>query len=200
MIGEQLCPFAPPLNVANTIRIVASEAVNEKQAVTDIKSEVYRLLSMPAHRDGDATKTRVDTNDKKDAFPMPHHETTLLIFDAPFVKDFRDFVRLSWTLQEEVLVQECLHEDLQFVLFHPEATHQTYKIDGDETAADYTIRSPYPVVHLLREVDVMRAVQGGYPNLEDLPARNKRKFSAQGIAVCHLRLEELYLVDNERLG
>jgi hypothetical protein len=202
VIGEKLCPFAPPLLAANTLRIVASEAFNVRQAVADIKSEVHLLLSVhtTTHCDFDVNSTKSNGTDSKDTKPsQPHHETTLVVFDAPFVKDFRDFVRLSWTLQEEVLVEGCFHNDLQLVLFHPEATHQTYKGEGDETAAaaDYTIRSPYPVVHLLREADVMQAVQGGYRNLEDLPERNKHKLSAQGIFVCQSRLDECYILDND---
>jgi hypothetical protein len=62
----------------------------------------------------------------------------------------------------------------------------------DDSPADYTIRSPYPTIHLLREVDVMKAVQGAYPNLESLPARNKAKLTEQGIEACQARLVACY--------
>lgn len=38
------------------------------------------------------------------------------------------------------------------------------------TASNYTIRSPYPTIHLLRQGDVLDAVQK-MPDLEHLPAR-----------------------------
>ena len=195
VIAEKLCPFAPPLTAANTLRIVESTAVNEKQAVAHVKKEVELLLLSSAKDDSEGTVK--DNTAIGLTSTTPHHETTLVVFDAPFVQDFRDFVRLSWTLQEEIIVGENHLAELQLVLFHPTATHQTYSShagDGNGTAADYTIRSPYPVVHLLRKVDVMRAEMGGYPNLEELPARNKRKLLAQGLSVCQARLEECFVV------
>ena len=90
--------------------------------------------------------------------------------DHSFCRDFRDFVRFSWRLQEEA-VGDAYVPHLQLVLFHPRAVHQTYAsasnasddVDDERAAADYTIRSPFPTVHLLRERDVLRAVQSGYP-------------------------------------
>jgi hypothetical protein len=214
VIGEKLCPFAPPLLASKTLlRIVASTAVNTEQAVAVIKDEVHSLLHQKCLEprivaDGngsDATNgcQAQETTRQSQHQQLPqqqhHHETSLVVFDdAPFVRDFRDFVRLSWALQDLVVVQGGFVNDVQLVLFHPQATHQTYSCDDDSeheatVAANYTIRSPYPVIHLLRQVDVMRAVQGGYPNLDELPARNKQKLSAQGLSVCRTRLEDCYV-------
>jgi len=180
VIGEKLCPFAfTPLNEGK-IRIVASNATTAEQAVVDIQREVQELMLQP---------------------PLPQHETTLVVFDYQysFVQDFLEFVRLSWALQEEAIGDKFAQE-LQLVLFHPLATHQTYgampEDEHDDTAAaDYTIRSPYPTVHLLREVDVMKAVTSGYPNLEYLPSRNKARLVQLGIRVCQQRLEDCYTQD-----
>jgi hypothetical protein len=176
VIGEKLCPFAPPLlQNPNLLRIVSSRASNTKEAIFDVATEVKGLVGY----------------DKEDAAP-PVHETTLVVFDdndSPnFLADFRDFVRLSWELQEEAVGDQYV-SDLQLVLFHPKATHQTYGDSEDDNPGDYTIRSPYPTVHLLREVDVLQAVQGAYPNLETLPARNKEKMVHQGLEKCRDRLQ-----------
>jgi hypothetical protein len=178
VIGQKLCPFAPPL-LANKqlLRIVESAASTEHDAIRDIASEVTLLVGNNA--------------------PSSSHETTLVVFHAPFVTEFRDFVRLSWQLQTEA-VGERYQSDVQLVLFHPEATHQTYATfsddaDDDSLAADYTIRSPFPTIHLLRETDVLNAVQSGYPSLETLPARNKAKLIAQGVKKCRHRLQECYI-------
>jgi hypothetical protein len=178
VIGEKLCPFAPPLS-ANTMRIVASAAANERHAINDVAAEVNLLFGYKDDQDV------AIPSDAKGKGVTQNVETTLVVFDAIFVKDFRDFVRLSWTLQEEVLVNGGFQEDLQFVLFHPGALHQTYSTT--ESAADFTIRSPYPTLHLLRQADVMRAVEGGYPNLEEFPARNKEKLIGQGIVAWKTR-------------
>lgn len=175
VLGQKLCPFAAPLvskEQPDKLRIVASRAADADRAVADVTREAHFLL--------------------RGVSTQHHPETTLVVFDHTFLHDFRDFVRLSWTFQDTAVVGPGFAGELQLVLFHPAATHQTY---GADTAspADYTIRSPYPTVHLLREVDVVQAVQSGYPNLADLPNRNKAKFVAQGVEVCQERLEQCYV-------
>ena len=160
------------------MRIVASSAGNPRQAAADVTAEATFLM-----------RTTSDTDEH-------HPETTLVVFDheqqATFLRDFREFVRLSWTLQEESVLAQGLENQLQLVLFHPYATHNTYGEESEESAADYTIRAPYPTVHLLREIDVARAVQSGYPHLEDLPNRNKAKLIAEGLEACQKRLKHCY--------
>jgi hypothetical protein len=175
VIGEKLCPFAPPLLQHETLRIVASNAENAEEAVSQVASEAHLLVG-----------------DGWDLSKGIKPETTLVVFDAPFVKDFRDFVHLSWTLQTNAVLANGHAEKLQLVLFHPNATHETYSSQENNNPGDYTIRSPFPTVHLLREEDVMRAVSGGYPDLESLPARNKSRLVSQGLQVCKSRLERCY--------
>lgn len=203
VIGEKLCPFAPPLIDSNTIRIVPSEAQNAADATKDVKVELDLLLRPKAHSEQNSCHnvTEVTTGScneafsfGEDSFKIPLHETTLIVFDGDFVRDFHEFVRLSWILQSDAVVAGGFTHDVQLVLFHPTAKHQTYGTDeSDDNAADFTIRSPYPLIHLLREVDVMRAVSGRYPNLEDLPSRNKKKLVAQGFTFCKNRLHKCYI-------
>jgi hypothetical protein len=47
VVGERLCPFVMPLKASNTLRYVASTAINIEQAVADVASQA-RLL-MPDH-------------------------------------------------------------------------------------------------------------------------------------------------------
>ena len=186
----RLCPFAPPSisssssssssNTAVTsnskLRIVTSDAKTEEDAIDDVKLEANLLFP-----------------DIKNKMDKTIHETTLIVFDEsiyPAIKDFRSFVRLSWQLQSYAIIELGLHTDLQLVLFHPNASHDTYTERLDTDAADYTIRSPYPTVHLLREADVMMAVTSGYPNLNELPERNKAKLRELGIQVCQSRLNQ----------
>jgi hypothetical protein len=180
VVGEKLCPFAPPLlQNPSLLRIVSSDASSPEEAIRHVSKEVRLLVD-------------------QDIAPTHEHETTLVVLDhCPFVADFRDFVHLSWQLQEEAIGEESLGK-LQIVLFHPQATHQTYAAEGEQNPADYTIRSPFPTIHLLREVDVLRAVQGGYPNLETLPARNKDKLIQQGLQVCERRLQQCHVVQEEQ--
>ncbi|KAI2510266.1 Protein of unknown function (DUF1415) [Fragilaria crotonensis] len=176
VIGEKLCPFAPPfLQNPSLMRIISSHATNSKEAVEVVSTEVQQLVGPES---------------------SPSHETTLIVFEyAPWSADFRDFIRLSWQLQEEAVGQEFVDE-VQLVLFHPEASHQTYGYHGDDpNPADFTIRSPFPTVHLLRQVDVLHAVKSGYPNLETLPSRNQQKMLQQGLEVCTRRLQACHYAD-----
>ena len=161
-----------------------------------------------------------------------------------FLTDYMSFVRFSWDAQEYAILGQTpttivngntshqsndndidvdrdngkalksYENDVQIVLFHPKATHQTYGHqsfpslsssggpvnqqeqkghDPDEieyaTAGDYTIRSPYPTIHLLREQDVLAAVRSGYPQLEYLPTRNQAKMNELGVQRCKELLE-----------
>jgi len=168
VLAGKLCPFAPRPQSA-TLRIVSTDASSPHEAFEDVASEIDFLFRNESS-----------------------HETTLiaLMDDIAFTGDFRDFVRFSWELQEHA-VSSKYPELLQLVLFHPKATHQTYG-EGPDSPEDYTIRSPYPIVHLLREEDVMKAVKGGYRDLEGLPARNKAKMRDLGIEACEKVLQECY--------
>jgi hypothetical protein len=165
VVGEKLCPFARPfLKNPHLLRIVSSSATETNEAISDVCCEAKLLW------EGDEL-----------------HETTLIVFpNEEWIANFRDFVRLSWDLQTESLAD--FQPDLQIVLFHPQATHQTYRSE-EESAGDYTIRSPFPTIHLLREGDVLKGAQA-YPNLESLPARNRKHMIGLGLERCQRQLED----------
>lgn len=165
VVGQKLCPFAKPL-LDDGLRLVVSTG-SEDEMTRDIAEEVRALVG-----DGAA----------------PDHQTTLVVLDADNLS-FRDLVRFSWRLQEEAVGDHV--DRLQLVLFHPLAVHQTYADETSTSAGDYTIRSPFATVHLLRESDVLEAV-ASYRNLEHLPARNQERLAADGRAACRARLQACY--------
>ena len=88
-------------------------------------------------------------------------------------------------------------KSLTIVNFHPKATHSLYATSsfGDydgkvqEDPKSFTIRSPYPTIHLLRESDILKVVQENvYPNPELIPDNNARKLEALGIT----RVQEIW--------
>ena len=169
VIGAKLCPFAPPVQAANKLKLRDSAASSADGIVMELAEEAAEL------RDG---STGV--------------ETSLLVLGA--MQDGRalswqELIYLSWQLQEEVIVAGGHAEHLQIVCFHPEATHSLYADAGaPPDAADYTIRSPHPTVQLLREVDVVKAVQQ-YPDTAGIPGRNRTRLRAEGLEVCASRLQ-----------
>ena len=168
VVHQKLCPFAAPLLNTDKLRIVDVGDMKSENIVQTVINEAESLLSQSTP-----------------------HETTLLVLDEnKTTHSYRDFVRLSWTLQEQAFDPD----NIQLVLFHPRATHQTYG-SGCDSAADYTIRSPYPTLHLLRQCDLLEAVQSKYPGLEYLPVRNAAKLQAIGLDNCRRRLDACYETD-----
>ena len=93
-------------------------------------------------------------------------ETTLIIFPDHFAEfeDYLDLVELA-----EALSVELGYEGIyQIASFHPE-----YCFGGadENDPANYTNRSPYPMVHLLREDSISRALEH-YADPEGIPDRN----------------------------
>ena len=163
VIGKKLCPFAPP--VQSKLRLFSSVAADEEEIVAEVAKEAKLL------HQGILTPS--------DEFP----ETTLLILPTlDCTATWQAFVHLSWRLQSDAIVATGLAEHLQLVLFHPAAVHSIYAV-GTEDAADFSIRSPFPTVHLLREVDMLAAVQR-YPDAANIPTRNKARLRALGVQAC----------------
>ena len=93
-------------------------------------------------------------------------ETTLLIHPE-VLQDFFDYNQFL-ELADELLVLMELDGVYQVASFHPD-----YQFAG--TAADdvenYTNRSPYPLLHILREESLARSI-AAYPDIEEIPVRN----------------------------
>jgi hypothetical protein len=103
-------------------------------------------------------------------------ETTLLIFSSAFTV-FDDYLELV-TLAEKLLKQEGYEGIYQVAGFHPLYTFADSPADD---AANYTNRSIYPMLHLLREESVENALSK-YPHPEKIPERNIFFARSKGIA------------------
>lgn len=92
--------------------------------------------------------------------------TTLLIFPDAFASfaDYLDLVKLA----EEVIRRKGYEGVYQVAGFHP--LYQFADTPQDD-AANYTNRSIYPMLHLLREDSIHKAILN-FPNPENIPARN----------------------------
>ncbi|CAK9050766.1 unnamed protein product [Durusdinium trenchii] len=141
VIGEKLCPFAAAVREEQKLRVLASEAKDAEMLAKEVATEAAILVEGLNGQEG-----------------AP--ETTLLVVDPQLTccSTWQSFVQLSWTLQERAIHGQGFAELLQIVLFHPAAVHSVYA-EGPPDAADFTIRSPFPTIHLLREADVMRAAR-----------------------------------------
>ena len=144
VIGLNLCPFAKAVHIKGQIRYVVSQA----RAPEDLLSDFARELRLLANADPDLC------------------DTTLLIHPqalADFL-DYNDFLDVADAAIEEAGLEGVL----QVASFHPD-----YQFAGTEPhdIANYTNRSPYPTLHLLREASVDRAV-AAYPQVEHIYESN----------------------------
>ena len=153
VIGLNLCPFAQRIFAAGKIRYAVSEARDEKTLFNDLSDELKLLASSP----------------------IEAIETTLLIHPHVFADflDYNDFVGVA----EELIEELDLLGIVQIASFHPQ-----YLFAADPDAAEnYTNRSPYPMLHLLREESIT-AVAGDPAELLAIPPRNIKTLQSLGRA------------------
>ena len=93
-------------------------------------------------------------------------ETSLLILPNG-LSDFEDYLDFL-ALANKLMHQQGYEGVYQLASFHPD-----YCFDGVDAndASNYTNRSPYPMLHLIRE-ESLEKVLSQYPNPENIPARN----------------------------
>jgi len=155
VIGLNLCPFAKAEFVNERIRYHVSPARSQADLLRDLADELTRLAA---------------------ADPQVC-ETTLLI--QPEV--LSNFAAYNQFLDNADAVLRCLQLEgtFQIASFHPR--YQFAGTDVDDIT-NFTNRSPHPMLHLLREASVARAV-AGYPDASHIVERNLatlRRLGAKG--------------------
>jgi uncharacterized protein len=145
VIGLNLCPFAKAVHVKDQIRYSVCDATNTEGVLTDLESELRTLA--------DADPADIDT--------------TLLILPHALA-DFLDYNDCLY-FADRMLKDLRLEGTLQIASFHPH-----YRFEGSEPddIENYTNRSPYPILHLLREASIERAVDA-FPDAADIYERNQ---------------------------
>ena len=154
VIGLNLCPFAKSVHVKAQVHYAVSDARYADELLTDLLTELKAL----AASDG-ATR-----------------DTTLLI--APFcLEDFLDFNDFLGQA-DKALARLGLDGVLQIASLHPR-----YQFAGTEVddVTNFTNRSPYPTLHLLREESIDRAVMA-FPNAESIFEVNTATMERLGVA------------------
>ena len=156
VVGLELCPFAKAPHEAGRIRYVVSAARDIDRLAEDLERELQTLQA--------ADPAEV--------------ETTLLIH-PDVLHDFlqyNDFLDVA----EQIVEELDLEGELQVASFHPD---YRFADAPEDDPANYTNRSPYPMLHLLREASITRAVD----SLDDparIPARNVELLRRLGRKAC----------------
>ncbi len=144
VIGLNLCPFAKAVQVKNQIRYAVSSAESRDALLEDLLRELQELaVADPAA-----------------------HDTTLLIHPLVLTDflDYNDFLDIA----DRALAELGLEGEIQIASFHP---HYQFAGTRPEDIDNYTNRSPYPCLHLLREASIERAV-AAFPDASQIYERN----------------------------
>ncbi|WP_016687143.1 DUF1415 domain-containing protein [Neisseria sicca] len=144
VIGLNLCPFAKAPHVKNLVRISVSQARHLDGFLEDLDRELQLLGDTPA--DG--------------------LETTLLVHPTLF-PDFDTFNQML-DIADAAVVDNGLEGIVQIAPFHPD--FQFEGTDSDDIG-NYTNRSPYPTLHLIREDSIAKAAQA-FPDASAIFERN----------------------------
>lgn len=160
IIELNFCPFAKREFVRNSIRYTVSEQADLAPALQAVSDELQYLDQ------------------------HPQTETTLLIFPRGFA-EFNDFLELI-EMADQLIDQLGYRSVYQLAHFHPD-----YCFAGcnDEDAANYTNRSPWPTLHLLREASLQKAIER-YPDTSQIPDNNISKARELGKPALQARLQK----------
>lgn len=142
VVDLNLCPFARRELVNRRVRFAVTEAESTEALLVALHEELWRL------------------NDNPDI------ETTLLIHPLVLAEfgDYNEFLAEA----DNLLRYLELEGIYQIASFHPD-----YQFGGTQPddAENYTNRSPWPMLHLLREESLERAIDR-YPDVDGIPQRN----------------------------
>jgi len=152
VIGLNLCPFAKSVAVKDQVHYAVSHSVGHNDLLADLRFELNEL----------------------DARESIARDTTLLI--APFALadflDFNDFVAKA----DRWLAKWGFEGVFQIAGLHPQ--YQFVETESDDIT-NYTNRSPYPTLHLLREASIARAVKA-FPNADAIFEVNQQTMAHLG--------------------
>jgi hypothetical protein len=142
IIGLNFCPFAKKEFVNQTIHYFTSDKGQLKSALVEFLSQCHYL------------------------HVNPEIETSLLIYNQGF-RDFNRFLDLA-DYANDIIVDHSYEGIFQVATFHPEYCFA--EADYDD-AGNFTNRSPYPTLHLIREHS-MEKVLSVYKSPESIPDNN----------------------------
>ena len=163
VIGCNFCPFASKALMKKSIRFVAVQEATIESILETLAFELQLL--------DDTTEV----------------ETTLIIFPNRF-DEFEDYLDLV-DLAEEFLFRQGYEGVYQIASFHPK---YRFAESYEEDPANYTNRSIYPMIHLLREASITEAIEN-YPDAGGIPQRNIDFANRKGLPYMKMLWEKCFV-------
>ena len=161
VIKHNFCPFAKRELLRNSIRFHVVDSSDMAEALQALADAFFYL----DHQ----TKT----------------ETTLVIFSNGF-EHFDDYLDL-------VDIANALLEDQKYAgIYQLASFHPDYCFEGsnNDDPANYTNRSPYPTLHIIRESSLAHAVES-HPDAAGIPERNIAYARELGLEKCRNDLDSI---------
>jgi uncharacterized protein len=162
VVGLNLCPFARREIATGRVRFAATAANSEESLLEELQAELELL-------------------DKDNSV-----ETTLLIHPNTLQKfsDYNQFLERA----EELLRRQGFEGTYQIASFHPD---YQFSQTGEDDAENYTNRSPFPMLHIIKEESI-RAALDNYPDSGEIPERNIRLLQNMGYAKVQALLQSCF--------
>lgn len=154
VIGLNLCPFAKSVHVKKQIRYAVTGAQTADELLAELEHELQLL---------------VDTD--------PDSLDTILLIHPRAMTEFLDF-HFFLAEADALLKNQGYTGIFQIASLHPD-----YEFAGSEPddIDNYSNRSPYPTLHLLREASIDRAV-AAFPDASSIYERNMETLRRLGHA------------------
>lgn len=162
VIKYNVCPFAKREVLTDRIRVVVSDAQGGENLLENLCAELHYLVE----QDGVNTTLLV-------------HPWALKRFE-----DYNQFLDLA----DDLLEQQGWLGEFQIASFHPD--YQFADTDYN-SAENYTNRSPYPMLHVLREQQVEKSIQN-YPDIDQIPINNILRMNEIGLSKLQSQLNGFF--------
>jgi len=161
VIGLNLCPFASQPFQNNSIEYAVSTGDSTEQHLQQLAGCFARL-------------------DKSEGI-----ETSLLIYPDAYQKfdDYLDMLDFANHLLDDLDYAGTY----QIASFHPD---YRFADSAEDDASNFSNRSPYPMLHIIRESGLEKAI-ANYPNVEQIPENNIKKLREIGYQEMQEKLKKL---------
>jgi hypothetical protein len=157
--GLKLCPFSGSVLAENKMNIHLSHDGDDHKGLQNIFEYIVNESEYIINNVDDSNYT-----------------TTLMVLTSSSWSDFENYLQLVEDV-EELLTNNNLDTGIQVASFHPKYVFA----DSDEDSVDnYTNRSPYPCLHLLKVEEVSKAIQS-YGDTKLIYENNIKKMKNLGL-------------------
>jgi hypothetical protein len=153
VIGLNLCPFAKAVHIKEQVRYFVSEATSVELLLQDLANELEHL-----------------------AETSPEKTDTTLLIHPHVLQDFLDYNEFL-DLADGLLEELNLDGELQIASFHPHYQFANTEVDD---ITNFTNRSPYPTLHIIREDSIDKAVEA-FPEAEAIFETNMATMEKLGL-------------------